>query len=464
MAPLTETEKVRHLLRRFGLGASEAEVDYYGEGGHAKAIDRLLDFSRGSGFDYTAEQFSDNNVNIRVAQIHWMARLLITETPVQEKLTLFLHDHFAVSAQKVTAMPVMIQHVGKLRAGCQGSFHDLLVEMSTDPAMIYWLDNQLNEKGKPNENYAREIMELFTLGVGHYSEKDVQEVARAFTGYGYAVGRRRQTTQQPRRGMRFYVDPAFHDDTPKTILGKTGPYNGHDVCKILADHPRTALYLTTKMWEFFAYENPEPALIDRLAKKFQASGLNLGVLARAIMEAPEFYSEKAVRKLYKNPIDFVVASMRGLGLGQNLKAGLARDATNRTILAPAAVAVNSAAAMGLALYLPPDVAGWNWGKDWISSGTMVERIKWADRLFAGPIGRGTSAIVASTLPAGAKPEAIADSLVSLFDAGHLPQSKLDQLRTAAVTVAKGRPGQAAAFDTCSQVARLLFGTPEFQFS
>lgn len=461
---MTDNEKVRHLLRRFGLGASEAEVDYYGEGGHAKAIDRLLDFSRGSGFDYTADQLSDNNVNIRVAQVHWMARMLISETPVQEKLTLFLHDHFAVSAQKVTAMPIMIQHVGKLRAGCLGSFHDLLVEMSTDPAMLFWLDNQLNEKGKPNENYAREIMELFTLGVGHYSEKDVQEVARAFTGYGYAQGRRRQTTQQPRRGVRFSLESSLHDDEPKTILGKTGSFNGHDVCRILADHPRTALYLTTKMWEFFAYENPEPALIERLAKKFQASGLNLGQLARAIMEAPEFYSEKAVHKLYKNPIDFVVASMRALGVGRILKENLARDSTNRTSLAPVAIAVNSAASMGLSLYLPPDVAGWNWGKDWITSGTMVERIKWADRLFMGPIGRGMAGIVLATLPQGATPADLADSLVSLFDAGHLPESKREQLRTAATTVAKGRPLPVAAMESSAQVAKLLFGTPEFQFS
>src|SRR5688572_9675267 len=191
MALTTERDKGAHLLRRFGLGASEAELDYYLKDGLSGAIDKLLDYDKANeGFDGEVEKFQNQNGQLQpqAVGVWWTLRLVATQRPLQEKMTVFWHDHFATSASKVQNGPTMHRHNDVLRENATGNFKAFLTEVSKDPAMLFWLDNQYNVAGKPNENFAREVMELFTLGVDNgYNEQDIKEAARAFTGW--SIGR-----------------------------------------------------------------------------------------------------------------------------------------------------------------------------------------------------------------------------------------------------------------------------------
>lgn len=492
MATLTEREKVAHILRRFALGASENELDYYAKDGVKGAIDLLLDQSVADDWDVQPQEFANKQgvINIRIAQGLWYMRLLATKKPLQEKLTLFWHNHFATSASKVANSYAMMRQIDTLRAGCLGSFQDLLTNVAKDPAMLYWLDNNLNVKGKPNENFAREIMELFTLGVGNYSEKDIQEAARAFTGYGYGAGRFAGDDAAPRgRVDRFRFTPEKHDDGEKTVLGKTGNFTGDDVIAIICDKPRCAQFIAHKMWSHFVYENPEPALIDRIAKKFKESGLKIETLVRAILETPEFYSDKAVRKQIKNPVEFAVVTARQLGTGQQITTRIAQARENPQVneqtglnvgmvrsLAAGMATLNSTKTMGMELLYPPDVSGWATGTYWISTATMVARMKWADTLFQG--GGGTPrqniggdvgnrnpsvGIFAMSLFEDRTPKGVVAKLLSVFDATATPDQTKSMEEAASKALANGLTPQSAGI-VARDVSRLLFGSPQFQMN
>lgn len=471
----TEREKIAHLLRRFGLGASEAEIDYYGKDGLKGAIDKLLDFeSTEEPFKQSPEEITNDGKapNIREAQAYWMMKLLTTRRPLQEKMTLFWHDHFATSAQKVNQPMFMIDQIEILRSNCAGKFRTLLGNVSKDPAMLFWLDNQYNVKGKPNENFAREVMELFTLGIGNYTEQDIQEAARAFTGWTIGLGPngrqdpKAEANKPPRRGQ-FTFRQAQHDTGMKEVLGNSGPFDGDDILNILCDNPQTSRYIVTKIWEWFAYPKPDSSLIEKLAQRFRYSGLEIKSLLRDIMEAPEFYSDKAFRAIYKNPIDFAVTTVRQLGVGEIAARNLQNVESDkiRGALAPAVGLVQVTKSMGMDLMFPPDVSGWDGGPNWISSATMVERIKLADRLFgtAAPArGAATFRYQAMQLfTDDPTPQGVASAMQSVFDI-KLPAGKTKELVQAADKACGGRVTQQNANQTAAAVTRLIFASPEFQ--
>ena len=362
MFATSERDNCAHLLRRFGLGASEAELDYYGAGGLDGAVDKLLNFSS------LDEEFNVDPQLLRnpkgqlpnpAVSSWWVMRMIMTRRPLQERMTLFWHDHFATSGAKVNGGMVMLQQNELLRKNALGSFRTLISEVSKDPAMILWLDNQQNVKGHANENFAREVMELFTLGIGHYSEKDVQEGARAFTGWSLA----RKGKDQP---AEFVFRPARHDFGPKTYLGNSGNFNGDDILNILCDQPRTAEYLTTKIWDWFVWPKPTPATVAPFVLKFRNSNLDIRVLLDSIMKSPEFYSARAKRAIIKNPVDFCVVTMRQMGIGQQMgeavKSAPAGEFPRAAALGPAAMADQSMKQMGMWPLYPPDVHGWDNGK------------------------------------------------------------------------------------------------------
>ncbi len=470
----TERDKVAHLLRRFGLGASNEEIDYYGQGGLSAAIDKLLNFEQtDEGFDLPPESLGGKNAQIKVKALPtwWLLRLIVTRRPLQEKMTLFWHDHFATSAAKVDIGPAMYNQNEAIRSQCVGRFQDLLTSVSKDPAMLYWLDNQFNVKGKPNENFAREVMELFTLGIGHYTEKDIQESARAFTGWSYGAQRPNKKNPQAdkpaARNTQFVMREELHDDGVKAFLGNRGNFDGDDVLGILAGNPQTALYITRKIWEWFVYPNPDAGLIDRFATNFRSKGLDIKTLLRSIMESNEFYSDRAYRSIVKNPVDFCVATLRQLGVGANLmdamKAQDEKEIARASV--PARVAANSTKAMGMELFFPPDVSGWDGGSAWISSATMVERIKWADRLFGSVATRGQISLrypASSLFVEDSTPTGIVKRLIGVFDAP-IPQAKVTQLVSAAQAASGGEITDRNANEVADAVSRLIFGSPEFQF-
>ncbi|QYK52178.1 MAG: DUF1800 domain-containing protein [Fimbriimonadaceae bacterium] len=474
MIQLSDEQRVAHLLRRFGLGASEAEIDFYGAGGWKNAVDRLLNFEgRDEPVIYTDEFLKDQNGNMppnpAPAQAMCYAWLLTTNRPLQAKMTLFWHDHFATSSEKVANGPAMAHHWETLKEHSVGKFSDLLLSISQDPSMLYWLDNIENVKGRPNENFAREIMELFTLGEGNYSEKDIQEAARAFTGwsYGFEVGRfvRPNRGQVPRQNSKYLFDRPNHDTDSKTVFGKTGSFSGEDVIEILCALPRTSTYITEKIWKWFVYPNPSKAVIEKHAKVFSESGLQIKALLRSIMLDEETYSERAIRKIVKNPVDFCVPPIRQVGLGAILS-GQLKDYTaqdgqaGRVRLAVPAAVRRSTAAMGMELLTPPDVSGWPSMDQWISTSTMIERIKWADQVF------GNQLLARVAVPAvgqvGQSPTQIVDGILSVLDV-KLPTEKRQQL----IDAAAAEIGRVATLRTLApgvaKVVRLLFSTPEYQF-
>jgi len=457
----TERQKIAHLLRRFGLGASENELDFYAKKGLVGAVDQLLDYDSIEEAELgTVEEFLPAQGNLRpdLAALMWMHRIVRTNRPLQEKMAIFWHHHFATSSVKVSSGFLMNEQIEIFRRNAVGDFHTLLAEVSKDPAMLFWLDNHLNVAGKPNENFAREVMELFTIGIGNYTEEDVLEAARAFTGWTYAKRPNANPDQVPNR-TRFVFLPRDHDSTEKTILGKTGRFNGDDVLQMLCDHPRTPIYITTKIWKWFVSEDVDTATIEKYAAVFRKENLSIKALLRAIMTGPELYRPASMGKLYKNPVDFTVATLRQLGLG-TLPLKNANGEINRGVYQLTRQATTR---MGMELLAPPDVSGWATGPSWITSATMVERIRWADRLFGRAAGRGNPGLnyPIFNLLSSDKPEELVDKLLSVFDA-KLPDEKVKTLKTECAKLSEGSVTRANANATAQAVARMIFGSPEFQ--
>jgi uncharacterized protein (DUF1800 family) len=353
MAFESERSRVAHLLRRAGFGSTEAELDRYTALGFAQTLDRLLNYDQvdDSAVEQQVAAMPVDRRNAELARLSWMTRMLYTQRPLQEKMVLFWHTHFATATSKVRAADAMLNQIQLFRDNALGNFETLLQKVTRDPAMLMWLDNNQNRKGNPNENYAREVMELFTVGIGNYTDTDVKEAARAFTGY------------TPDRQGQFAFNAAQHDDGEKTFMGVTQNWDADDVLATLVRHPATARFLTTKLFKFFVYDTPDASTIDRLAATYTSSNFDIKAVMRDIFTGPEFLSDTAFRGNVKQPIELVIGSLKALNV-QNIGPDLPQ-VTRR---------------MGQDLLNPPDVSGWKGGDNWISATTLLERFNFADRL------------------------------------------------------------------------------------
>ncbi|HEY3781108.1 MAG TPA: DUF1800 domain-containing protein [Fimbriimonadaceae bacterium] len=466
----TDRDKIAHLLRRFGLGASENEVDFYSKGGLKGAIDALLNYeSVPDTQDIPVKKFqSGKNSNVKMPglQAWWVAKLLTTQRPLQEKMTLFWHNHFATSAAKVLRPAYMYQQNEVLRANCTGKFQDLLSATSKDPAMLLWLDNQFNVAGRANENFAREVMELFTLGIGHYTEKDIQESARAFTGWAFRNAKTDDTDLGNKgRTAEFFFRERLHDGGAKKFLGNEGNFNGDDILGILCGNPQTSRFVAKKFWTWFGYSDPEPQLVEHLASTWYKSGMDIKVLIRTVMESDEFYTDKAYRHVFKNPADFVIAPMRQLGIGAQLaSATQAEDLVQGVARTTIAAAQQTMKNMGMPLFFPPDVSGWAGGENWISSATMVERMSFGPTLFSGTQASQRIKIHYDPYPLfqnDLRLESVVDKLLSIMDAT-LSEDKRRALNHCALELSQGAVTQQNAADVSGQICRLIFSCPEYQ--
>jgi uncharacterized protein (DUF1800 family) len=355
MAFTSERSKVAHLLRRAGFGSTEAELEAYTTLGYQQAVERLLNYEQvdDSAVEQQVAGIQIDRRNVELARLSWMTRMLYTQRPLQEKMVLFWHTHFATASSKVRGADVMLQQIQLFRDNPLGNFESLLQQVTRDPAMLIWLDNNQNRKGRPNENFAREVMELFTVGIGNYTDADVKEAARAFTGY------------TSNRAGQFVFNPDQHDDGDKSFLGVTQNWDANDILATLVRHPATARFLTTKLFRFFVYDNPDPTTIDRLANTYTSSGFDIRAVMRDVFSGPEFLSEQAFRGNVKQPIELVIGALKALNV-QSIGPDLPQ-ATRR---------------MGQDLLNPPDVSGWKGGDSWISATTVLERFNFADRLAA----------------------------------------------------------------------------------
>ena len=290
----------------------------------------------------------------------WLYAMLFTPHPLRERLTLFWHNHFATSIAKVGRPGLMVKQNQTLRAGALDSFRPLLLAVSRDPAVQLWLDSNSNVKSYANENFARELMELFSLGTGNYTEKDVKEAARAFTGWHTD-------------GRAFVFDKAQHDDGSKTFLGKTGRWDGGDVIRIILDQPAAARFLVRKLYRTFISESEPPpdALVQPLANQLQRSDYAIRGVVRTMLRSRLFFSGHAYRRRIKSPAEYVI--------------GLVRALDDRPDMTQLAAAMKG---LGQDLFAPPNVKGWDGGKAWLNTATLLARhnLAWS---FVGGAGRTT---------------------------------------------------------------------------
>ena len=358
-----------HLYRRAGFGANRDELKTAVAAGMGATVDRLLagpkEPPRRDRFGFGPPPTDpmtgqpDPRIDAAMLRANWLGRMIDGADALREKMALFWHNHFATSVRKVGHAGLMETQGELLYKHALGHFRALLRDISRDPAMLVWLDSNENVKGKPNENYAREVMELFSLGVGHYTEYDVREAARAFTGWHTAGG-------------KFAFSPNQHDDGSKTVLGQDGKWDGDDVLRILLDQPACATFVVRKLYQFFVSESAPPpdALLGPLADAFRKSDYDIAVPVRTILRSRVFYSAHAYRQKFKSPVEYAVGVVRAVGVG----------ITGRVTTNPYAL-LDSLELMGQQLYAPPNVKGWEGGSSWLNTATVLARHNFANALL-----------------------------------------------------------------------------------
>lgn len=374
-----------HLLNRAGFGGNPAEIEALYERGPEEAVSSLVDYPAGraatppgwanpedgplfGGFrgmrdlpeeERRAKQRElqrENRRRLLGLRTWWLERMRGSPRPLEEKLTLFWHGHFATGFRKVKSAYAMYLQNQTLREHAVGSWGDMLRAVSRDPAMLIYLDGARSRRGAPNENFARELMELFTLGEGHYAEEDIREAARAFTGW--IVNRS--------EGNSAFVGRA-HDPGPKEFFGERGAFDGDDIIRILLEQPRAAEYIAERLWSFFAYRDADPELVKALGKHLREENYAFRPFLRTLFLSRAFHGERAYRTQIKSPVQWLVSSVR------YLEAPLPSPGVSTYILDT----------LGQQLFDPPNVAGWEGGEAWITTATLLHRYNLAAFLTKG---------------------------------------------------------------------------------
>jgi len=299
---------------------------------------------------------SDRLENHRLGQ-YWAWRMLATQRPLEEKIALFWHGHFATGDDKVRDYRKMANQLATFRRLGVGNFRDLVVAVAHDPAMLVYLDAGQNVKGSPNENFSREVLELFTIGIGNYTEADIREAARAFTGW-------------TNDGLDFVLDTEKHDTDAKTFLGRTGNFDGTDILDIVLEEDATARFIVGKLYRFFVSDSAPAGVIDRLAARFRQD-YEIAPLLRAMFLSKDFYAPHAYATQIKSPVQLVISTYRKLGL---------------TDLPGVPDFHRATEALGQKLLYPPNVAGWEGGRSWITAATLMQRGNFARDVLFPPIG------------------------------------------------------------------------------
>ena len=369
-----------HLIYRAGFGATAGTISEMVSAGMDQCVDRLINFRkvpdhfpkpewakpieglqdmRKNASEEEKKKFQrERRQEGQDLKMWWIRRMVMTTRPFQEKLTLFWHGHFATSIQKVKLAYFMWLQNETLRRNAAGNWRTMLKEISRDPAMVIWLDNASNRANGPNENYARELMELFTLGEGNYTEKDIKESARAFTGFSI-----------DRNTQEFVFRKNIHDERSKHFFNRAGNFDGDDIVDIILNRPQAPRFITKKIWEFFACQGPSEALVDELALILKNSNYEFLPLFKTIFTSEEFYSERSVKKQIKSPIQWLVGSV------------LALEAE----LMPTRMINGVMKLLGQELFEPPNVKGWDGGAAWITTSSLLTRYNLANVMVNGVI-------------------------------------------------------------------------------
>ncbi len=372
LAPYTgnwDERLAAHLLRRAGFGGTPQEIAAAARSNPHDVVKSLVHFPDTSQAAQPPDVYDpqltsllalskdqrmealktigmDARQSIISMQMWWLNRMLTTSAPLQEKMTLFFHGHFTTAAIQKGVWPSYVYNQNQLfRTNALGNLRELTLSVSKDPAMLLYLDNASNNKDHPNENYARELMELFTLGHGNYSEEDIRQSARAFTGWTVN-----------RRTGQFVDNPRIHDSGTKSFLGRSGNFDGADIVSIIYQQSAACKFWAGTLLGYFVYNDPEPQLVDALAAVIRKYDFNLAPVMSTLLQSNVFFSQRAYRAIVKSPVEFVVGTHKAFALPQ-----IDRSAPR---------ALNQ---MGQILFYPPNVAGWPGGANWITSQTIIAR-------------------------------------------------------------------------------------------
>ncbi|HEV3118113.1 MAG TPA: DUF1800 domain-containing protein [Gemmataceae bacterium] len=430
-----------HLYRRAAFGASWMQLQEAVKNGVAATLTRLLAGQPGADDRErlveragTAIASKDDADELRG---WWIYLFLQSLHPLREKLTLFWHNHFATSIAKVNRTDLMFRQNCLLRRHALGKFQPFLLDISRDPAMLIWLDSNTNVKGAANENYARELMELFTLGVGHYTENDVREAARAFTGW--------RTD-----GDEFEFAADLHDDADKTFLARRGRWNGDDVIRIILARPDAARFVVRRLYHLLISEseNPPDALLEPLAQSFRQSDYDISLLLKSMLSSRLFFSAHAYRKRIKSPVEFMLGILQGWS-------GV-----------PPSALVSKLEAMGQSLFAPPNVKGWPGGKAWLNTATILARNTLARELAnnEAPQADGKKDHLGDSLLRNEKvtePARAANLLIDLHLQGDIGKEARVKLTA---FLAEGKPKGDAFYARVREAVAVIWTMPEYQLA
>jgi len=453
---LTDLEQMAHLYRRAGFGATRDELEAAVAKGYEATVEELLhpeakpDLEEDLIFRYYVDMKESRQID--PAQSYWVYRMINTQRPLEEKMALFWHSLFATGFAKLNHARVMLSQIETFRKHGLGDFRTILVELSKDPAMIFWLDNQENTTDVHNENYGRELLELFSMGIGNYSEDDVKNCARAFTGW---------TMKNPIPGAQpfgrydweFEFRPDLHDYGEKEFLGERGNFDGTDIVDIIVKQPAAAKFIAKRLHNFFVSDKPDEEAIDKLVDVYFKSNYNIREVMRALFTSDAFRSPKAYYAKVKSPAEHVVGIMRLVEDFQFPAWGI-RDISLECRY------------MGQDLLNPPSVEGWHTGKEWIDTGILVERINFA----AGQVGDiskpGVQKIIGRIRAMGElSPDAFVDAnldLIGPLDVSDTTREALLQHARKGGNLKFGGADDKANEERVAEMLSLIVATREFQ--
>ncbi len=466
----SNVELMAHLMRRAGFGATRTELDQLADRNYEEVVEDLLHPGEADSLpDDLIRRYHVDQHELRQADsaaAYWVYRMATTACPLEEKLALFWHGLFATGYTKLNQARTLLNQIDMFRHRGLGSFRELLIELSKDPAMIVWLDNENNHKTAINENYGRELLELFSMGIGSYTEDDVKECARAFTGWTlknaeYMSQRAMKDSIWPygRISWHFEYRGHDHDDGEKTFLGETGRFDGEDVIAIIVRHESTARFVCTRLFQYFAADevdsDAEP-VIREMMDSYMESDYEIRSVLRTLFNSDYFRSDAVRLARVKGPVELVIGALRQAGM------------CSEPVLDINDIA-NQASYMGQGLLNPPTVEGWHEGIEWINSGALVDRVNFVAAWLGDTANPGVRAMIdrMAEMDGGVlSPEELVDGCLDTLG----PLRVSDETRASLVEVAsregevKLRGNDGADDERVAEILRLAASTPAYQLA
>ena len=458
-----------HLMRRAGFGAPREELERRAAAGYEATVEELIHPENTRPADeYTLLRYQPAALlpggNPPMGNVHWMFHLVNTQRPLEEKMALFWHHVFATGNSKVDNYDQLLAQIGMFRQRGMGNYRDLLVALAKDPAMIYWLDNNENHKDAVNENWGRELLELFSMGQGNYTENDVREASRAFTGWTFSV----KIPRLPygRFPWEFEYVAEDHDDGEKAFLGHAGNFNGEDIIDIVVQQPACGRFIARHLYNFFVADEPQvpswkitpprdEAAVDALANTFQESGYDMKAVLTTLFTS-DFFKEAYYTKV-KSPAELVVGTLRLVGGAEIPRPDYGRDIAMQPTY------------MGQDLLNPPSVEGWHTGKEWINSGSLMSRINFVADMVGNTELPGVQAMVGRLRAKGSlDPEAFVENCLDLMGPLQVGTDTRQEL------LEQAHEGGSLSWDTAAEVEasvarvgemlQLIVAMREYQFN